>query len=92
MSAILPGPVCAWLRARGAYGCELDEVPWTSGDSPVEGCFCLRTIEPFGPDDHLVHAHRCQPIRPCFEARAAPRPDLPTQLATGGLAPEQGAR
>ena len=77
MSTGAPGVACAWLRARGAYGRELDEVPWTSGDSPVESYWCLRTFEPTGPDDGLVHAHRCQPLRRCYEAVPAPRLDAP---------------
>ncbi len=64
---------CCWLRARGAYGRELDEESWTTGNSSVEGYWCLRTLEPVGPDDRLVHAHRCRASRTCFELAPARR-------------------
>ncbi|HET6437956.1 MAG TPA: hypothetical protein VFG59_07840 [Anaeromyxobacter sp.] len=90
MSAEAPPLACAWLRARGAYGRELDGTPWTCGDSTVDGYWCLRTMEPTGPDDQLVHAHRCRPARRCFEATPAPRLDAPAQPAAGS--PDRGGR
>lgn len=48
-------------------------MPWTTGDSPHDGYWCLRTMEPTGPDDGLVHAHRCRGGRACFEATPAER-------------------
>ncbi len=67
------GPVCCWLRARGAYGRGVDVEAWTSGDSPLDAYWCLRTLEAFGPDDGVAHAHRCRSGRACFEAEPAPR-------------------
>jgi hypothetical protein len=51
----------------------VDETSWTTGDSPVDGYWCLRTMEAAGPDDRLVHAHGCRASRACFEATPAER-------------------
>jgi hypothetical protein len=63
---------CCWLRAKGAYGRGVDVVAWTTGESPQDAYWCLRTQEPFGPDDQLVHAARCRTGRRCFEAAPPP--------------------
>jgi hypothetical protein len=64
------GEVCRFLRARSGYGgAPLDDAPWESGESAVESYWCLRTMEPVGPDDGLVHAKECRVGRGCFAAR-----------------------
>ncbi len=69
-----PGGVCGWLRARGAYGEPLPATPWEAGTSGVDAYWCLRTQEPFGPDDRVAHAAACRRGRGCFrEAGAAAR-------------------
>ena len=64
-------------QGEGAYGRGVDPASWATGDAPNDTFWCLRTMEPAGPDDRLVHAHRCRPSRACFEATPA-APILPT--------------
>ena len=66
MSARSPPAVCRGLRARTAYGRAPDGVDWRTGDSTLEAYWCLRTQEPAGPDDGLVHAQACRAGRGCF--------------------------
>lgn len=80
------GDRCVWLRARDAYGRGIESASWATGDSAVDGYWCLRTMEPAGPDDHLVHAHRCHASRACFEATPAER--IPLDLPVSP--PEEG--
>lgn len=66
--------VCRLLRSRGAYGRSSDEAAWQTGDSSLEAYWCVATMEPFGPDDALVHAQACRAGRRCFSPPAATPP------------------
>jgi len=63
--------ICRMLRAKTGYGTtEGGEHPWRGIDSSTMNCWCLRTMEPSGPDDGLAHPSSCREGRICF---AAPR-------------------
>ncbi len=79
MSAAARSEVCRYLRARSAYGRTPMGTAWPAGTSAVEGSWCLRTMEPAGPDDALAEAGACRAGRACVAARdealAAADPD-----------------
>ena len=60
--------LCRYLRWKGLYGrrfrdgAELD-VALRQNDVPYS---CLRTCQPWGPDDAMTVPERCQPGRSCF--------------------------
>lgn len=65
-------PPCRFLRARAAYGrSPLDAAAWAVGPGVVDGCWCLATQEPCGPDDALADRATCRPGRACYAPRAA---------------------
>lgn len=61
-------PFCQYLRWKGfdraagpgerGFAFARNQVPYT----------CLRTCQPFGPDDEPAAPERCDGARPCFEA------------------------
>lgn len=61
--------LCAWLRWKAYYGARWeDPAALTAALARGETAFsCLRTCQPWGPDDDLCAPERCQPDRPCFE-------------------------
>lgn len=70
--------LCAWLRWKGLYGARWDTreemiADMLRSDSPFS---CLRTCQPWGPDDDLAAPEGCQPSRGCFEP--SPREPGPT--------------
>ena len=62
-----PPAVCRSLRAKGAGVVYGQPVQWASGFYPNAVFWCLRTAEPVGPDDGLVHPHACTLRRSCCE-------------------------
>lgn len=71
--------LCAYLRWKGFYGARWDSrdeliADLTRGDVPYS---CLRTCQPWGPDDDASVPERCQPGRSCF----APSPREPADPA-----------
>lgn len=69
--------LCAMLRWKTYYGSRwdtreamLDDL--LRGDVPYS---CLRTCQPFGPDDDAAVPERCQPGRGCFrQSQREPAP------------------
>ena len=62
-------PVCRCLRTKAFYSPLASEEPWQLGTSPVAQYWCLRTMEPMGPDDSFAHPHACSgPGRSCYAA------------------------
>ncbi len=60
-------PVCRCLRTKAAYGPVMGEEPWQLGTSPIAQYWCLRTMEPVGPDENFAHPHVCGgPSRSCY--------------------------
>ncbi|BDG03193.1 hypothetical protein [Anaeromyxobacter oryzae] len=88
MSAAARAEVCRWLRSRSAYGRTAEGAEWLAGASTVEGYWCLRTMEPAGPDDALAEPGACRPGRACFaaagEALAAADPGASAPRSGGG--------
>lgn len=61
---------CRMLRGRSSYGpTGLDA---DAAGSPLEGYWCVATMEPVGPDDGLAEPQRCGPWRACFAGRGLP--------------------
>ncbi|MEQ1571700.1 MAG: hypothetical protein ABMA64_39085 [Myxococcota bacterium] len=60
--------LCAYIRWRGFYGARWDTREQMVADLSGAGApySCLRTCQPFGPDDDGVMPERCQPGRTCF--------------------------
>lgn len=61
--------LCRHLRWKGLYGRRFPdaaalELAFETADSPFS---CLRTCQPWGPDDAVTAPERCQPARACFE-------------------------
>jgi hypothetical protein len=52
-------PVCRCLRTKAFYGPVVGEEPWQLGNSTVAQYWCLRTMEPVGPDESFAHPHTC---------------------------------
>jgi hypothetical protein len=73
-SPVGPAPelpvVCRKLRAKATYDVGGDGPLWKLGDSTTAAYWCLSTMEPFGPDDHICHPHDCGAGRACYQ-----RPD-----------------
>ena len=69
-----PPVICRMLRSKTGYGTmEGGDYPWLLLDSSTANSWCLRTMEPSGPDDDLAHSSACRAGRVCFEPpRAAP--------------------
>lgn len=59
--------VCTLLRCKSAYSPIAGGTGWRHGDSTTEAYWCLSTMEAFGPDDDLVHAHHCRSGRRCWQ-------------------------
>jgi hypothetical protein len=59
--------VCRLLRCKTAFGAVVNGGGWRRGDSTTEVYWCLSTMEAFGPDDDLVHAHECVKGRRCWQ-------------------------
>ena len=59
--------ICRMLRSKTGYGTmEGGEHPWLGIDSSTANCWCIRTMEPFGPDEALAHPSVCREGRVCF--------------------------
>ncbi len=61
--------LCAHLRWKSFYGSRWDTreellAEMLRGDCPYS---CLKTCQPWGPDDDAAAPERCQPDRGCFE-------------------------
>jgi hypothetical protein len=67
-----PAPrVCRMLRTKMAFGTiEGMKHDWREGRSMSASYWCLRTMEPWGPDDHIAEAGACRSGRACFESDA----------------------
>ena len=74
-----PPVVCRKLRTKMAFGSLQGPRDWRHGDSSTAVYWCLRTMEPAGPDDSFAHPHACQSGRRCFAA-----PDGAELLADDG--------
>jgi hypothetical protein len=58
--------VCRKLRTKGSFGAVVSgEAAWQTGESTTAVYWCLVTMEPVGPDDDFVDAHRCRAGRAC---------------------------
>ena len=65
----LPVVVCRFLRTKNAFGTrETGAVDWREGHSTTAVYWCLRTMETWGTDERVAHAHDCRAGRSCFEA------------------------
>ncbi|MCG3156303.1 MAG: hypothetical protein DKINENOH_02927 [bacterium] len=66
-SNLPPAQICGNLRTRANYvpGWQSTNAPYHPNDHTP--CFCLKTLDAFGPDDCPVHADACRPQRACFE-------------------------
>jgi hypothetical protein len=61
--------VCRCLRTKAFYGPVAGEEPWQLGTSSVAQYWCLRTMEPVGPDENFAHPHTCSASgRRCYAA------------------------
>ena len=61
-----PPVVCRKLRTKLAFSSLEGLGDWRHGDSTTAAYWCLRTMEPVGPDDSFSHPHSCQSGRACF--------------------------
>ncbi len=61
--------VCSNLRTKTAFGHLVGHHPWQAGGSSTAVYWCLKTMEPIGPDDGIAHPHRCKPARGCWRER-----------------------
>jgi hypothetical protein len=69
----LPLVVCKFLRTKKAFGSPEDGAPdWREGRSTTAVYWCLRSMETWGPDEQVTHAHECREGRACFEAPYEP--------------------
>ena len=69
-----PPPNCHFLRWKGhdraagpgerSFAFARNQVPYT----------CLRTCQPFGPDDEPAAPECCDDARPCYEPASPPDP------------------
>lgn len=76
--------LCRFLRWKGFYG-----VAWPSqealalalaaSDSPFS---CLRTCQPWGPDEDLAAPGSCGPERTCFDRSPRSPPDTAASTVT----------
>ena len=65
--------ICRMLRSKTGYGTtEGGDHPWRFIDSATANYWCLRTMEPHGPDEGLAHFSFCQAGRVCFLAPREP--------------------
>lgn len=60
--------VCPRLRTKTAFGAQVGHADWRSGDSSTATYWCLETMQTFGPDGGVAHAHACRAGRKCFQA------------------------
>ena len=68
--------VCCLLRTKTAFGSYMtdaddtgDDAPsWQNGTSTTAVFWCLKTMDPCGPDDDIAHAKTCRPGRECFRS------------------------
>lgn len=62
-------PICRYLRSKSGLGyTEGGDEPWLLLDAGTAVSQCLRTMEPFGPDDGYAEPAACQVGRVCFAA------------------------
>ena len=62
-----PPVICRMLRSKTGYGTmEGGDFPWLFIDSSTANSWCLRTMEPCGPDEALAHSSVCRAGRVCF--------------------------
>ena len=67
-----PTPVCQMLRWKGhSADAEPGERRFTFARNQVPYT-CLRTCQPWGPDDEPAVPEGCDDARPCFEAPPVP--------------------
>ncbi|SMC00546.1 hypothetical protein SAMN00120144_1300 [Hymenobacter roseosalivarius DSM 11622] len=61
--------ICRFLRSKTGLGTsEGGEQPWLLVDGMTATCWCLRTMEAFGPDEEVAEAAECRVGRVCYEA------------------------
>lgn len=61
--------ICRMLRSKTGYGTmEGGDHPWHFIQSGTANYWCLKTMEPSGPDGELAHFSVCQTGRECFLA------------------------
>jgi len=58
--------VCRMLRTKRGFGSPVGGPRWQDGGSATAAYWCLRTMEPAGPDDGYAHPHVCGEGRSCF--------------------------
>ena len=59
--------VCRMLRTKMSFGALQSGAPdWRRGESTTACYWCLRTMEPAGPDGNYAHPHNCQDGRTCY--------------------------
>jgi hypothetical protein len=66
-----PAPsVCKMLRTKNAYSRSNERdpniKPWQFGQSTTAVFWCLKTMQPAGPDDNFAHASVCLSGRTCY--------------------------
>ncbi len=59
--------VCRALRTKTSFGVHAEDALWKLGRSTTAAYWCLRTMEPYGPDDSFCHPHECGADRSCYE-------------------------
>jgi hypothetical protein len=64
--------VCKMLRTKNAYSRSNERdpnvKPWQFGESTTAAFWCLKTMQPAGPDDHYAHPSVCLNGRACYQA------------------------
>ncbi len=58
--------VCRMLRTKRGFGSPMGGAAWQDGVSTTAAYWCLRTMEPAGPDDGYAHPRVCGEGRSCF--------------------------
>lgn len=72
-------PLCRFLRWKGFYGRDWDGAAGLAeqlGRNEVQFS-CLKTCQPWGPDDSPVAPEACDPLRACF----TPSPIQPVSIS-----------
>lgn len=68
MSTINTAQPCQCLRTKNPYGTTPQNPDaWLPAFHASSSYWCLHTMSPAGPDDHLVHLRRCVAGRICYE-------------------------
>ena len=64
--------VCRMLRTKNAFTVfsekEAGVKPWQFGESTTAVFWCLKTMQPAGPDDQYAHPAVCLTGRRCFQS------------------------